>query len=184
MQNRSRYNWLLNLSEVGRRRPLWEGLLRLAEGLAILHREGTIHRSLSPLSVFVSPDGQGEFCLSGFEWSLRLAGSDGGASKVLRKGSFSAPELDGPDAEYSTATDWYDFGLTAAELFGTPLKSTKKRAALQTLVGNLTNLRESERDFIRRLLEENQERLARKKSGDTLTQRGIGARPSQAKVAV
>lgn len=157
LQNRSRYNWLLNLSEVGRRRPLWEGLLRIADALAILHREGTLHRSLSPLSVFVSPDGQGEFRLSGFEWSLRLAGPDSGASKVLRKSSFSAPELDRPDAEYSTATDWYDFGLTAAELFGVPLKSTKKRAALQTLVGSLTNLREGEREFIRRLLEEAQE---------------------------
>ncbi|RWA58066.1 AAA domain-containing protein [Mesorhizobium sp.] len=157
LHDRSRYHWLLNLSEVGRRRPLWEGLLRIAQALAILHREGTLHRSLSPASVFVSPDGQGEFRLSGFEWSLRVAGPDSGASRVLRKTLFIAPELDRPDGEYSTATDWYDFGLTAAELFGTPLKSTKKRAALQTLVGNLTNLRESERYFILRLLEEKQD---------------------------
>lgn len=157
LQNRSRYHWLLNLAEVSRRRPLWEGLLRIAEALAILHREGTLHRSLSPSSVFVSPDGQGEFRLSGFEWSLRLAGPDSGASKVLRKSAFSAPELDKPDGEYSTATDWYDFGLTVAELFGVPLKNTKKRAALPALIGNLTNLREAERDVIRRLLEENQE---------------------------
>lgn len=157
LQNRRRYHWLLNLSEVSRRRPLWEGLLRIAEGLAILHREGTLHRSLSPSSIFVSPDGQGEFRLSGFEWSLRLAGPDSGASKVLRKNSFSAPELDRPDGEYSTATDWYDFGLTTAELFGMPIKSTKKRSALQALIDNLANLRASERDFIRRLLEEKQE---------------------------
>jgi serine/threonine protein kinase len=157
LQNRSRYNWLLNLPEVSRRRPLWEGLLRIAEALAILHREGTLHRSLSPSSIFVSPDGQGEFRLSGFEWSLRVAGPDTGASRVLRKTPFFAPELDRPDGEYSTATDWYDFGLTAAELFGAPLRSTKKRAALQVLVNNLTNLREKERDFIWRLLEEKQE---------------------------
>ncbi|WP_035710261.1 AAA domain-containing protein [Bradyrhizobium genomosp. I (2014)] len=157
LQNRSRYPWLLNLSEVGRRRPLWEGLLRIAQALAILHREGTLHRSLSPSSVFVSPDGQGEFRLSGFEWSLRLAGLDSGASKVLRKNSFAAPELDRLDGEYSTATDWYDFGLIAAELFGVPLKSTKKRAALRGLLSNLTNLRERERDFIGSLLEDNQE---------------------------
>ncbi len=157
LQNRSRYHWLLNLAEVSRRRPLWEGLLRLAEGLTILHREGTLHRSLSPSSVFVSPDGQGEFRLSGFEWSLRLAGPDSGASRVLSKSAFYAPELDRPNGEYSTATDWYDFGLITAELFGAPLKSTKKRAALRALVDNLSNLRETERDFIRRLLEENQE---------------------------
>lgn len=157
LQNRNRYHWLLNLSEVGRRRPLWEGLLRIAEALAILHGEGTLHRSLSPASVFVDPDGQGEFRLSGFEWSLRVAGPDGGVSKVLRKPLFFAPELDKPDGEYSTATDWYDFGLTAAELFGAPLRSTKKRSALQGFVNNLTNLREKERDFIWRLLEEKQE---------------------------
>ena len=157
LQNRSRYHWLLNLAEVSRRRPLWEGLLRIAEALAILHREGTIHRSLSSSSVFVSPDGQGEFRLSGFEWSLRLAGPDSGASRVSRKGALFAPELDKSDGEYSTATDWYDFGLIAAELFGAPIKNIRKRSALPALVANLTNLREAEREIVRRLLEENQE---------------------------
>ncbi len=157
LQDRSRFNWLTNLPEIGRRRPLWEGMLRVAEALSILHREGTLHRSLSPESIFVDPEGQGEFRLSGFEWSLRLAGADGGASTVGRKGRFAAPELDRIDSEYSTATDWYDFGLVAAELFGAPLKSIKKRAAIQTLVGNLTHLRESERTLINRLLMEDRE---------------------------
>ncbi|WP_240540036.1 AAA domain-containing protein [Salinarimonas soli] len=157
LQNRGNYHWLRNLSEVGRRRPLWEGLLRTAEALAILHREGTLHRSLSPASVFASPDGQGEFRLSGFEWSLRLAGSDGGVTKVVRKGQILAPELERPDGEYSTATDWYDFGLVAAELFGAPIATVKKRAALPSLISNLTNLRESERAIIWRLLDSDQE---------------------------
>ena len=30
---RTRYPWLMNLGEIGRRRPLWEGLLRIAEAL-------------------------------------------------------------------------------------------------------------------------------------------------------
>jgi serine/threonine protein kinase len=157
LQNRARYHWLLNLSEVGRRRPLWEGLLRIAEALAILHGEGTLHRSLSTGSVFVSPEGEGEFRLSGFEWSLRLTGLDSGPSKVGRKSLFLAPELDRQDGEYSPATDWYDFGLIAAEIFGAPLKSIKKRSALAALISNLTTLRESERYLIRQLLEENQE---------------------------
>lgn len=157
LQNRTRYHWLLNLAEVGRRRPLWEGLLRIAEALNILHHEGTLHRSLSPSSIFVNPDGQGEFRLSGFEWSLRLAGPDSGASRIGRRNAFTAPELDRADGEFSTATDWYDFGLTAAELFGAPLKNIKKRSALPALIANLTNLRESERGFISRLLDENQE---------------------------
>lgn len=161
LDKRRQYNWLVNLSEVRRRRPLWEGMLRIAEALTILHREGTLHRSLSPSSVFVSPDGQGEFRLSGFEWSLRVAGPDGGASKVGRNNSLSAPELDRPAGEHSVATDWYDFGLITAELFGAPLKSTKKRSALPAMIDGLTNLREGERNFIRRLLDEDQEqRLA------------------------
>ena len=168
LQNRSRYPWLLNLSEVGRRRPLWEGLLRVVEALTILHREGTLHRALSPASVFVNSDGQGEFRLSGFEWSLRITGPDSGAAKVARKTAFLAPELDRPDGEYSTATDWYDFGLIAAELFGAPLKSAKKRSALPALVAGLSNLREGERNFIARLLEENREQ--RLVDGDEIEQ--------------
>ncbi|QCK88710.1 helicase [Phreatobacter aquaticus] len=175
LQDRSRYPWLVNLPEVGRRRPLWEGLLRIAEGLSILHREGTLHRALSSSSIFVNPDGQGEFRLSGFEWSLRIAGPDGGSSKVGVKNPFSAPELDKPAGEYSTATDWYDFGVVAAELFGAPLKSIRKRSALQGLVSNLGNLRESERTFIARLLDENpEERLVEPEEIEELIQQIIG----------
>ena len=157
LKERVRYPWLVNLSEVGRRRPLWEGLMRIADALTILHREGTLHRALSPFSIFVAPDGHGEFRLSGFEWSLRIAGSDSGSSRVGRNKLFTAPELDRPDGEYSTATDWFDFGLVAAEVFGVPVAHTKKRSALQGLVANHTNLRDRERQFIGRLIEENQE---------------------------
>ena len=93
LQNRSRYNWLQNLGEVSRRRSLWEGLLRIAEGLAILHGDGTLHRSLSAESIFAAPEGQGEFRLSGFEWSLRVASSDGGASRIAKTHAVRAMEL-------------------------------------------------------------------------------------------
>src|SRR5258707_6269920 len=58
LQERGRYNWLLYLGEIGRRVPLWEGLLRIAEAVSILHSEGTLHRSLSSTAVFTNPDGQ------------------------------------------------------------------------------------------------------------------------------
>lgn len=156
LKERMHYPWLVNLSEVGRRRPLWEGLKRIASALTILHSEGTLHRALSPFSIFASPEGQGEFRLSGFEWSLRIAGSDGGSSRGGPNKLFVAPELDRSDGEYSAATDWYDFGLLAAELFGVPIKGIRKRSAIQGLVAKLTNLREGERQFISRLLDENQ----------------------------
>lgn len=157
LAERARYPWLLNLAEVGRRRPLWEGLLRVAEALSILHGEGTLHRSLSPTSIFCAPDGKGEFRLSGFEWSLRIAGNEGAAKKVGRRGTLQAPELDRPEVEYSPATDWYDFGLVAAELFGVPVQTLKKRDLVRNAIAKLTNLRDSERELILRFLENDQE---------------------------
>jgi serine/threonine protein kinase len=168
LQNRTQFPWLLNLIEVGRRRILWEGLLRLAEALTILHGEGTLHRSLSPASVFVGPDGQADFRLSGFEWSLRLAGLEGAASKVVRIDSPQAPELDRNEVEYSTGTDWFDYGLVAAELFGAPVRVSKSRVIARSAVERLSTLRSRERELILSLLEENeQERLS---NSDSITQ--------------
>ena len=158
LKERSRYSSLVNLQEAVRRRPLWEGLMRVAHALTLLHREGTLHRALSPASIFVAPDGQGDFRLSGFEWSLRVAGPDGGSSRIGPNKLFTAPELDQSAGEYSAATDWYDFGLVAAELFGVPVKNIKKRSAIQGLVANLGNLRDSERQFISQLLDESPEK--------------------------
>lgn len=65
--------------------------------------------------------------------------------------------MDKLEGEFSTATDWYDFGLVAAELFGAPLKNIRKRSALKGIVASLGNLRESERFLIAGLLDENPE---------------------------
>ncbi len=168
LEKRSLYTWLSNLGEVGRRRPLWEGLLRVAEALSILHAEGTLHRALSPAAVFVGPEGQGDFRLSGFEWSLRVAGRDGATARVAQRGGPIAPELDKAEGEHSTATDWFDFGLLAANLFGIPVMPTAKRASVRTAIGERTNMREAERGLLLQLLEENaEERLA---SADGVTQ--------------
>lgn len=160
LENRIRYSWLSNLSEVARRQPLWQGLRRIAEGLALLHREGTLHRALSTEAIFINPEGDGEFQLSGFEWSLRLSGPDNGASKVENQNVFMAPELRGSVAEYSTATDWYSFGIIAAELFGVPLRNLKNSDAIPEIIQRMTTLRKNEKKFISRLLTKDQnERL-------------------------
>jgi serine/threonine protein kinase len=161
LRKRSQSPWLSNLFEVGRRRLIWEGLLRVAEAIAILHNEGTLHRSLTPAAIFVPPEGQGDFRLSGFEWSLRIAGAEGAAAKIGRTTGLVAPELDGPEPEYSTATDWFDFGLIAAELFGARVNSIRKRDTVRAEVDQLQALRDSERSLISRLIAENNEqRLA------------------------
>ena len=159
LEKRSRRSALQNLYETPRRRALWEGLLRVARGLVLLHGEGTLHRSLTPWSVFVGYDDGSDFRLSGFEWSLRLSGADGASITVSRPSGLVAPEVDPATAssgEYSVATDWYDFGLLAAEIFGVPLRNLKKRAAVVDSLLKLQPLRERERALIRHLLMEDQ----------------------------
>jgi len=157
LRKRAAYAWLSNMADVGRRRVIWTGLLRIAQALAILHDEGTLHRSLIPASIFVDPEGQGDFRLSGFEWSLRLSGSDGASTSAALRYSVCAPELEGDKSEYSPGTDWFDFGLTASELLGADPKNARKRPAIRAAVQRLTNLRDGERSLLLSLLEEDSE---------------------------
>jgi serine/threonine protein kinase len=153
LANRIKYPWLSNLSEVGRKRPIWEGLLRVAEAISILHAEGTLHRSICTSAVFVGPEGHGDFRLSGFEWSLRFAGLEGAASEVAQHGALLAPELAGAEGEYSPGTDWFDFGVVAAEIFGVPVAGLKKIPAVQEAIKRHAPFRERERRFVLSLLE-------------------------------
>jgi len=169
LQNRARHNWLLNLGEVTRRRPLWEGLLRVAEALSVLHSEGTLHRSLSSTSVFTGPDGGADFRLSGFEWSLRIASSEGAGSGVRHGYSISAAELKRADPEYLVATDWFDFGLLAAEVFGAPVRNSRNVEGVRVAIRALSQLREAERDVLLQFLAENPEdRIASGEAATTL----------------
>ncbi|MEY9533065.1 AAA domain-containing protein [Sinorhizobium fredii] len=159
LENRRLYDWMQNLFEVGRRRPLWEGMLRVAEALSILHREGTIHRSFSTASIFSGPEGKGDFRLSGFEWSIRVAGTDGGSGRPSQGNVLRAPELE--TGEYSAATDWHDFGIALAELFGLPQKNFKKISAFRDAINKLSTLNNAEKEVILQILHENPEhRLA------------------------
>lgn len=169
LTKRNQFSWLQGLAEIGRRRPLWEGLLRIAQALSILHREGTLHRSLSPTSIFVNPDGQGEFRLSGFEWSLRLSGLGGASAKVMRESyGLKAPELDREEGEYSTGTDWFDFGMLAAELFGAPVRASFDRAAFRSAIKKLSTIRSKEKDLILGLIEEDPQ--TRHSNGEAILQ--------------
>lgn len=156
LTQRSKYNWLTNLREVARRRQLWDGLSTIAEGLVLLHRDGTLHRALSAHSVFVGPDGN-DFRLSGFEWSLRVAGIEGAAVKIAEPGAVLPRELEGAAAEYSTASDWFAFGVLVAQLMGLPLAGHRKRATFRSAVEGLDHLNLAEREFILSLIAEDQE---------------------------
>jgi hypothetical protein len=173
IQNRARHNWLLNLSEVARRRPIWEGLLRIAEAVSILHGEGTLHRSLSSAAVFTGPDGAADFRLSGFEWSLRIASPDGAATKVRHGYTIRAPELQRPDAEYSMATDWFDFGLLAAEILGAPVRHSKNAEGIRAAISKSSQMREGERDALLHFLADNPDERISSAEAATLLIRNI-----------
>ena len=156
LAQRSNHHWLTNLRESARRRVIWEGMLRVAEGLATLHQDGTLHRSLGPHSVLVGPEGT-DFRLSGFEWSLRIAGSEGAAAKVAEPGTLIPRELEGAGAEYSTASDWFAFGLLCAELLGVSPRAHRKRERFREAVEAMGHLHAPELRLILDLTAENAE---------------------------
>ena len=155
--------WLRDVSTPTRRRRIWDGLRRVAAAISMLHEEGTIHRAISPASVFSDDRGDCDFRLSGFEWSLRITtptpvtrGSTHAASTTTR---LRAPELEKADARYSFATDWFDFGVLCTEIFGfEPTgRGAKTVERLREVVLNLTYLGPPERALILGLLETNPE---------------------------
>lgn len=156
LEERSSHHWLGGLRETTRRRVIWEGLLRVAEGLAALHQDGTLHRSLGPHSVLVGPDGT-DFRLSGFEWSLRVAGSEGAAVKVAEPGTLVPRELEGAGAEYSTGSDWFAFGLLCAELLGVSPRGYRKREKFREAVEGMNYLHAPELRLLLELIADNVE---------------------------
>lgn len=118
LRDRAHHPWLRDLRLPRTRQRLWEGLLRVARGLAIMHAEGTLHRMLGPDSVFTDLEGAGDFRLSGFEWSLRIASAlaDSKVETDYQVHLVQAPELVGNAAQYSVASDWFSFGVLAASV--------------------------------------------------------------------
>jgi hypothetical protein len=116
LEHRDRYNWLRSISVAATRAQLWKGMHRLATALALLHDQGILHRALISGSVFTDLAGECDFRLSGFEWSLRLSTAGRGGSLESGPRRMRAPELGTESATYSIASDWFDFGLLAAEV--------------------------------------------------------------------
>lgn len=159
LPKRSSYPWLGGLRETARRRVIWDGLLRIAEGLGTLHQDGTLHRALGAHSVLVGPEGT-DFRLSGFEWSLRIAGSEGAAATVAEPGTLLPRELEGSGAEYSTASDWFAFGLLCADLLGISPRSFRKRERFRDAIKEASHLQALERQLLLELTaEESDDRL-------------------------
>lgn len=98
--------WQRQTASAANRRKLWANLRRIATGLDLLHLQGLIHCNLDAWAVLTSGGGEPDFQLTGFEWSMRLAG-----------GSKHLSARRGEDARaYSFMDDWASFGRLAATL--------------------------------------------------------------------
>lgn len=101
-------DWLRSTSAPTNRRRLWRNLDRIARGLEILHNQGLLHCNLDAWSVLTTGGVDPDFQLTGFEWSLRLAG--GGDRKARGATDQTKPA--------SFLDDWADFARLAASLMG------------------------------------------------------------------
>lgn len=146
-----------NLRSPNNRRRLWNGLRKVATGLGMLHAEGTLHRTLSTDCVFADDASEGDFRLSGFEWSFRVSGpnafSEAPSSVRLR-----APEFE-KERRYSFATDWFDLGVLAAELLGFPVSKGGRKALerLRLQIADSNQLTAVEKRVLAGLLEPSDE---------------------------
>jgi hypothetical protein len=95
------------------RRLLWANILRLVDGIELLHSQGTIHRNIDPWSVVTALGEEPDFRLTGFEWSMRIVAVDAGDGKKAR-----APR---EERAFSFARDWRDLAHLAAIILDVPL---------------------------------------------------------------
>lgn len=112
--NGSRKSPLLSQARQPRtRRQLWANILRLVNGLELLHSQGIIHRNIDPWSVVTAVGEEPDFLLTGFEWSMRIVAVDGSSEKTVK-----APR---EEKTYSFARDWRDLAFLAAIILDIPL---------------------------------------------------------------
>lgn len=144
-----------NYRQPAGRRFLWRGMRKLATALGMLHAEGTLHRALGPESVFADTRGEGDFRLSGFEWSLRISGGSAPPNVATASSRLRAPELDRAGGSFSFATDWFDLGVLAAELLGFEIPKRGKRGLdrLRVQISTSSQLVAAERAVLLNLLE-------------------------------
>lgn len=166
LSDRAQFPWFSN-RDVSARRDLWQGLLRLADGLRLLHHQHVLHRNLGLGSVYFDPSiGISSFRLGGFEWSVRLASP---ANSAPPQGWSTPPELFESSASgYGPDTDWFGFGMLAARclLNLEPHRSSappeRHRRVLKAIERTDNKLSDLERSLLLRLLAVRpEERLSR-----------------------
>ncbi|MCX6624512.1 MAG: AAA domain-containing protein [Acidobacteria bacterium] len=142
LSERTRYEWLRDLTNQAVRAELWRGIRRLALGLIQLHQQQMFHRAVSARCVLVDPErGPSTLRLGGFEWTVRLG-------DTLRAGTLSAPQ---PAETYSFESDWFLLGSLIARLIAATGPDWDHERVITT-IGQRQHLAGDERDLLEALL--------------------------------
>ncbi|USX18851.1 AAA domain-containing protein [Oxalobacteraceae bacterium OTU3REALA1] len=135
------YHWIHQSKLPINRMKIWANLTRVASGLDILHSQGMLHRNLDLWSVFSSGSEEPDFQLSGFEWSVRLAGvANTAASRV------KANTVEG--IVYSFLEDWRDFSRLACSLLGVDPRVFLHKKQRDVLTDTVQHLAPLERELL------------------------------------
>jgi hypothetical protein len=78
-------HWLKSPRAASGRLKMWLNFSRVVAALDILHSQGLLHRNIDAWSILTSGSEEPDFQLTGFEWSMRLAGGDQSAARSSRK---------------------------------------------------------------------------------------------------
>lgn len=106
-------NLLAQARQPRAKRLLWGNILRLVQGLELLHSQGSIHRNVDPWSVVTALGDEPDFRLTGFEWSMRIAALDSKDANRIK-----APRT---ESSFSFARDWRDLAHLAAIILDVPI---------------------------------------------------------------
>lgn len=99
-----------NVLQAGRLRP---ALRQLATALIALHRAGHLHRDIKPSNVLVTAEGR--VVVLDFGIVVALRGSRAGDYPIAGTPAYMAPEQMRRQAQFTTRSDWYSFGVVLYE---------------------------------------------------------------------
>ncbi len=108
------------------RRVLWTNILRLVQGVELLHSQGIIHRNIDPWSVITTLGDEPDFQLTGFEWSMRVAAIDAKRTKKIK-----SPRT---ESSFSFARDWRDLALLSSLILEIPIAALNDQRVIPSRV--------------------------------------------------
>ena len=113
--------WIALPKSQADRTVIWQNLQRLSIGLEALHSQGLMHRNINRWAVLTAARDEADFQLTGFEWSMRVIGTDGtnrpSKSLLLRDTSLE-----------TFYRDWQQLGEIGCDLLGVEAKTIRNRS--------------------------------------------------------